>query len=350
MRRFRIKVKSKRFYAFLALFILVDIFAIKTIFFKPQAKKKDNEKVPVAAIKVAPSNIPIDASGNIYFQENAIFKKYTIKNVGNSANIKYSDEENFLKIDFDNSASFKLNSSNFNKNNASGIDISKASNSNEIKINKSYKNNNYIYIEGTNENTYITILVTKVANPFKKKAVLNAGHGGSDVGCNYGKLYEKDITLKIVKLMVSDLAYSGIEPILTRDKDEGQALSDIADFVNKNNPDVFLSVHINEFKQGPKENGIQIHYYSDNGFQLEERKKFAETVLKNAVKDDGWNNRGVFSKDKLKVLRLSKYPCALVECGFITNDGDRAKLQNDQTLQRLADNLCNGIREYLQVN
>ncbi|MDT8719081.1 N-acetylmuramoyl-L-alanine amidase [Clostridium sp. 19966] len=353
MRKFRIRVKSKRFFAFLAAFILVlvliNIAVIKAVFFNKNNKKVDAQKISSVNAKETQSNIPIDTSGNIYLEQNSIFKKYTIKNIGNTANVKYSDDSNYIKIDFDKSVNFKLSSSNFNKNNAKGIALNKNNSSNEIKIDKSYINNNYVYIDGTAENSYITVLVTKVAKPFTKKAVLNAGHGGSDVGSSYGNLYEKNVTLKIVKMMVSNLAYSGVEPILTRDKDEGEALADIADFVNKNSPDVFLSVHINEFKQGPKENGIQIHYYTENGFQLEERKKFAETVLKNAVKDDGWNNRGVFNKDKLKVLRLSKYPCALIECGFTTNAGDREKLQNDQSLGRLASNLCDGIREYLNV-
>ena len=60
---------------------------------------------------------------------------------------------------------------------------------------------------------------------------------------------------------------------------------------------------------------------------------------------DGWKNDGIV-RDKLRVLRLSKYPCVLVETGYLTNDSDRTRLLNDGILENLANNLSNAIAAY----
>lgn len=287
-----------------------------------------------------------DKNGNVNIEENKLFKKYTIVVPNTNNNAPYKQKENYLQVDFDKSVELKLNSqasSNISKD----ICLTNDSAKKELIITTKYKNNNFVVINNQNNANKIVILISKVKKPFNRKVVLNAGHGGIDPGEIFGNIKEKDITLKIVKLMESDLEYVGIQVVLTRDKDVAQDLNDIGAFVNKVKPDAFMSVHINAMDTNRNSyQGIGAYYYDENGFQRDARIKFADIVLKHTVHKDGWIDDGVV-RDRLRVLRLSKYPCVLMECGYLTNDNDRARLLNDTILGNLANNLSEGIAEFL---
>lgn len=287
-----------------------------------------------------------DKSGNIGIEENKIFKKYTISVSNTIKDVPYKQKNGYLELEFDKNISLKLNSS-FNTSNLKDIYMTSNNGKYNLIIRTKYKDNNFVYVNDKNNNNEVVILVSKAKKPFKYKAVLNPGHGGPDPGEIVGNYYEKNITLKIVKLIRSDLEYNGVNVILTRDKDVGQALNDIADFVNKNKPDVFMSIHLNAMDTNPNGyQGIGAYYYDENGLQTNERIRLANLVLKHTTHKDGWLDDGAI-KDRLRVLRLSKYPCTLVECGYLTNDNDRARLLNDTVLGNLANNLSDAIVEFL---
>ncbi|MDP4146209.1 MAG: N-acetylmuramoyl-L-alanine amidase [Bacillota bacterium] len=339
--------KTSLYLASFALIILI-ILAL-AISFKNDSAHNKSGTVSAADVLINEKNVvkvAKDKDGNIYMEENKLFKKYTIKVSSAIKNINYKQDDNAVLISFDKDVPLKLNSE-INDTNSKYIYMTNDNGKNNLKFKKSYKDNNFVYINSGKDSNEIIVLVSKVKKPFTHKAVLNPGHGGIDSGQSVGNLYEKDITLRIVKLMVSDLQYNGVDVVLTRDKDEGQALADIAAFVNKIQPDVFLSVHINGMDENPNNyQGIGVYYYDENGYQTNERIKLANMVLKHATMSDGWKNDGVV-RDKLKVIRLSKAPAVLVETGFLTNDSDRARLQNDKVLGNLANNLSQALVEYV---
>lgn len=175
--------------------------------------------------------------------------------------------------------------------------------------------------------------------------VLDAGHGGIDKGTSIGNLYEKDITLKIATFTKDYLIKQGHIVFMSRDKDILLSLRQIGDFVNEKNPNAFVSIHVNSFKK-PEFKGITTYYYDVDGFQKDERIKFAKVLQKNACGNDIWEDRGI-RRQNLAVLRYSKVPCVLLECGFITNLNDRKRLQDDEVLKITAQNIGNGIIDYL---
>jgi N-acetylmuramoyl-L-alanine amidase len=247
-----------------------------------------------------------------------------------------------LKVPGD--AEISLNSKSFKDNTPKELLMSSDKGKRDIYIEKKYSNNNLAYIDSTNKNNII-LLVSKLEKPYNHSVVLDPGHGGEDKGCNIGQLYEKDLNLKIANSIIKDLTYNGCQVQLTRDSDKLLALSEVADFVNKVAPDVFLSIHINYFED-TKYKGISTYYYDDAGFQKEQRIDLSKIIQAHVTKDDGWQDRGIF-KDKLKVLRLSKSPCALVECGFLSNSEDRARLTDDKVIANLGRNLSEALMEFL---
>lgn len=178
--------------------------------------------------------------------------------------------------------------------------------------------------------------------------VLDAGHGGIDAGTSYGNIQEKDLTFKIVKYAEAYLKNKGYKVILTRNEDKLVPLKEIGKIANASNADAFVSVHINSINDANFK-GITTYYYDVNGYQKEKRMDMAETIEKSAIKDDGWENKGI-RRQNLAVLRYSNMPSVLVECGFITNEDDRKRLLKDDVLKKLAKNISDGTIEYLNKN
>ncbi|MHC6178484.1 N-acetylmuramoyl-L-alanine amidase family protein [Clostridium sp. JNZ X4-2] len=185
--------------------------------------------------------------------------------------------------------------------------------------------------------------------PLKKYyIVIDPGHGGIDKGTSYGNMYEKNLTLKIARYAASYLKNKGSVVFLTRNKDKLLGLDEIGDKANSSYADVFVSIHVNSLNDKGF-GGITTLYYDVNGYQKDERIKLARAVEKESVKSDNWENRGI-KRQNLAVLRYSKIPGVLVECGFITNSQDRIRLSNEDVLKRLGQNISNGIIDYLNEN
>ena len=90
--------------------------------------------------------------------------------------------------------------------------------------------------------------VPLAANYKLKTIVLDAGHGGHDSGCHGPSgSYEKEVTLKVVLALgkMIEEKYPDIKVLYSRKTDVFITLQDRALLANKNNADLFISVHCN---------------------------------------------------------------------------------------------------------
>jgi len=79
------------------------------------------------------------------------------------------------------------------------------------------------------------------------KIVIDAGHGGSDVGAKGKFSYEKDLTLAValrLGKMIKD-SLKDVQVIYTRTSDVYPSLQDRHEIANRSKGDVFISVHVN---------------------------------------------------------------------------------------------------------
>lgn len=177
--------------------------------------------------------------------------------------------------------------------------------------------------------------------------VIDPGHGGIDKGTSYQDLYEKDINLKIGLYLKEYLEDKGVKVYMTREEDILLSLREIGDFVNEIKPHAFISIHVNSFKE-PSYDGFSAFYYSEGGFQKEERIELAQIIQEEVSNSGLWFDREI-KEQNIAVLRYSNYPCALLEIGFMTNEKDRERLTNENILKTTGESIGKGILKYVTL-
>ena len=189
-----------------------------------------------------------------------------------------------------------------------------------------------------------TIISTpKYHNPKGSRViVLDAGHGGKDVGCTRDGIYEKDITLDVCDRLQSVLQKRGFKVYMTRTNDVYVSLEDRSLFNQSINPAIFVSVHVNSCNDAsPK--GIETHYYTEESMSL------GSIVNKTLAKKVPYTtNRGLL-RSRFYVINHTAVPAILVEIGFISNPEERKSLTTPQRKQQTAEGIADGIVEYFNT-
>ena len=177
-------------------------------------------------------------------------------------------------------------------------------------------------------------------NPIKDKVVIDPGHGGTDYGAIRAGINEKDLTLDLSKRVYSILKSKSYKVAMTRNDDTYIGLQERCDFTDNENPEVFVSIHVNS-AVATEPSGLETHYYH------EQSKELADIIQKHLVKNINSKNRGVL-KSKFYVINHTDVPAVLVETGFLSNPEERADLITEKRKQATAKAIADGIIEYLK--
>lgn len=224
--------------------------------------------------------------------------------------------------------------------------------------------------------------------------VLDAGHGGKDPG-NLGtrryKSTEKDVALDVTLLVGEYLmeAFPYINVLYTRKDDSYPELIERTQFANKNNADLFVSIHCNanddkrahgsdtwvmgphknsaNLKVAQKENAsillednYELKYGDFNpnspesylALSLRQNAHLNESLLlaKN-VQDEfrtrvGRVDRGV-KQSGFYVISFTTMPSILIEMGFLTNPKEEDFLNSKQGKEYMASAIYRAIKKYI---
>ncbi|MFD2696837.1 N-acetylmuramoyl-L-alanine amidase [Mesonia sediminis] len=172
----------------------------------------------------------------------------------------------------------------------------------------------------------------------KKTVVIDVAHGGQDNGSTIEGFQEKEIALKVANKIKALNRNSAVEIILTRESDEFISLIDRAKHINKLQPDMVISLHVNQHTNTNKQ-GIEIYLSDEN----KERAKSADLASKLLY---GFEDKKVaIKKAGFYLLKQVDYPIALVELGFLSNENDRQILTSEKGQDELATRILNAISE-----
>lgn len=175
--------------------------------------------------------------------------------------------------------------------------------------------------------------IMSFTTPVKRKLiVIDAGHGGHDIGATHGFHSEKEITSKIASKIKGLNTNDQVEIILLRNDDEFKSLTDRVDEINKLNADLVLSLHVNK---NPNElaSGVEA-FVSDDNAKYEDSKAHAEELV-SILASEKIKNRGVKTAPFM-VLKKSNTAAVTLELGFISNAIDREYLTSDAGQNEIA--------------
>jgi N-acetylmuramoyl-L-alanine amidase len=218
--------------------------------------------------------------------------------------------------------------------------------------------------------------------------VLDAGHGGNDPG-NIGNGYrEKNIALKVVQEIQTELQkVDGIKVILTRDKDILINLWKRGEIANKAKANLFVSIHCDShtsnaygagtfvlglhankrnFEVAKRENAVisleenfkeRYEGFDPNSEEsvlgltllqeenLDKSFSLAADIQQNFSQSLKRKNRGV-KQAGFVVLHQTYMPSVLIELGFLTNKNEGKFLNSKIGQQKMAKEIARSIKKY----
>lgn len=232
----------------------------------------------------------------------------------------------------------------------------------------------------------VAVVAAESNKPFV--VVIDAGHGGKDEGASgKKKLKEKEINLSVaLKLGALLEKEKNIKVLYTRKTDVFVPLDDRAQFANKNNANLFISIHTNS-AENKAAHGTEVYSFSTTSssvamrenavMELEENykkkyegfdpnssesyiqwnlvasdfgfsgqsKELASSISKQLTKYSGLYNRGIHEAG-FWVLKYSNMPGVLVEVGYVSNLEEEKFLRKDSSREKFATAIYKAVVNY----
>jgi N-acetylmuramoyl-L-alanine amidase len=224
--------------------------------------------------------------------------------------------------------------------------------------------------------------VFTTSRPALQTIVIDAGHGGDDVGSQGTRgAQEKTLTLEVARRLRALIEMRlGVRVVLTRDQDRAVTLDERAAIANNSKADLFLSLHLNTSLAGGV-SGAEVYYArldregedarraaEDEGVALpvlggtmrsidviqwdlaQARHVEASEVLAGILERDLRAQVSMSARPRheapLRVLTGVNMPAALVEMGYLTNAAQERQVQTEAYQSSIAQAIYNSIVEF----
>lgn len=205
-------------------------------------------------------------------------------------------------------------------------------------------------------NTYSKFLL-------EKKIFLDPGHGGEDRN-NIGpqKLtVEADANLNVAFALRDFLCEAGAEVVMSREIDKTVGLKERSYLADGSGAEIFISIHHNAPGSDSETwiNYTSTYYHAketDYEYEPSERDlaKYVQRDLAYAMRNSGglgsfdgtYSDYWIYPGAGFSVLRVTKIPSILVECGFFTNPHEERRLAIDEFNKIQAWGIFRGIARY----
>ncbi len=199
----------------------------------------------------------------------------------------------------------------------------------------------------------------------KYKFFLDPGHGGEDrKNKGYqGLAVEADVNLRVALYLKNFLEQAGAEVLMSRITDKTVGLKNRSEMANESGADVFISIHHNAPpKEGDDYTNYTSTYYhaTENDYEYEpcerDLARYVERDLSYAMRNSGgpgsfdgtYSDYNIYPGEGFSVLRETKIPAILVECGFHTHHLEERLLVIDDFNRIEAWGIFKGLCRYFK--
>lgn len=188
----------------------------------------------------------------------------------------------------------------------------------------------------------VVLFATTGAQAFDT-VVIDPGHGGHDRGAAVGYVFEKHMALDTARRVEQLLRAKGLKVVMTRSTDVFIPLPGRAAIGNRYGNAIFVSVHYN-YSRGGSGHGLETYYCHNKSYQL------AGYIQAYLIQDTRMQNRGVKHANFHVIKNTTRNPAVLVECGFVSNSGERAGMMGGVYREKIAEGIAKGILAYRKAN
>lgn len=171
-----------------------------------------------------------------------------------------------------------------------------------------------------------------------RTVVIDAGHGGQDLGGQWGQVYEKHLALDTAIRLEANLQRMGYKTVMLRRSDYFLTLQQRTDIANRYKNAIFVSIHYN-YTWKSQVSGLETFYYSTQGQNL------AQCVQSSLIGHTSTINRSA-KFARFHVIRNSRLPAILVESGFVSNANERNRMKSASFRESIARSVAEGIQRY----
>ena len=202
----------------------------------------------------------------------------------------------------------------------------------------------------------VTAVKQNTPVPRKYCFVIDAGHGGIDGGAtSCTGVLESTINLEIAIKLNDLMQFLGFDTIMTRTTDTSihtkgetiaaQKVSDLKErvrIVNETENAVLISIHQNTFSDS-RYGGAQVFYSANtDSKQLAEKLQTAFSQTVNPTSNRKCKtSKGIYLMEHIEQMGL------LIECGFLSNPQEEAKLRNPEYQKQLCAVIAATVGSYL---
>lgn len=180
-------------------------------------------------------------------------------------------------------------------------------------------------------------------NPRVPLIVVDPGHGGEDEGGSFDGILEKDINLSIGLRLEEQLTAMGYEVLLTRRGDDFMDKYERVEMANAWQADIYVSIHQNTYEDSSA-SGIETWYCKAEGAQ--ESGRLANLLNRELLSATGAVKRELKQDAEFVVNTKTTMPSCLIETGFLSNPEERARLNQEEYQEKLAQGMAKGIDSY----
>lgn len=204
------------------------------------------------------------------------------------------------------------------------------------------KQQHYGYSIGYNGRSLLLKLRRMPADIRKMTIAIDAGHGGTNLGAsgiNSGIL-EKNYTLLFAKELQKILKKQKIKVLMVRETDTTIENKDRVLWAQQNNPDVFISFHLNSGRSEAK--GAST-YYKHIGYR-----SFTQLILKRLLEIKNLEEFGNIGSFNFQPIQPTDYPSCLVEVAFLSNEQDEKMILDPKFRYKVAYQVYLGIKDWIK--